>query len=106
MSRTRTTQKGGQQIYDPLENYAVSNLEHKKQGRDCKSIIGLSGGAELIFRGQLARGIGTIVFFRAFPIIWAIAQATDISWAVVGAFVLIALGAITLVKAFCLKDDV
>jgi hypothetical protein len=69
-------------------------------------VIGLSGGAELIFRGQIARGIGTLVFFSAFPIIWAIAQATDISWVVVGAFILIALGTITLVKAFYLKDEV
>ena len=68
-------------------------------------VIGLSGGAELIFRGQLARGIGTIVFFSAFPIIWAIAQATDISWAVVGSFILIALGVITLVKTVYLKDE-
>ena len=69
-------------------------------------VLGLSGGAELIFRGKTARGIGTIVFFSAFPIIWGIAQATDISWSVVGAFVLIALGAIALVKAFYLKDEV
>lgn len=69
-------------------------------------VIGLSGGAELIFRGKVARGIGTIAFFSAFPIIWGIAQATDISWGVVGAFILIALGGITLVKAFYLKDDV
>jgi len=67
-------------------------------------VIGLSGGAELIFRGKVARGIGTIAFYSAFPIIWAIAQATDISWAIVGPFILIALGVITLVKAFYLKD--
>ena len=69
-------------------------------------VIGLSGGAELIFRGKTARGIGTIVFFSAFPIIWAIAQATDISWTAVGPFILIVLGVITLVKAFYLKDEV
>jgi len=69
-------------------------------------VIGLSAGAELIFRGKTARGIGTIAFFSAIPIIWAIVQATDVSWGVVGAFILIALGAITLVKAFYLKDDV
>jgi hypothetical protein len=69
-------------------------------------VLGLSGGAELIFRDQIARGIGTIVFFSAFPIIWAIAKAMVISWVVVGAFILIALGAITLVKAFYLKDEV
>jgi hypothetical protein len=69
-------------------------------------VIGLSGGAELIFRGKLAQGIGTIAFFSAFPIIWGIAQATDIPWTVIGAFVLIALGGITLFKAFYLKDEV
>ena len=69
-------------------------------------VIGLSGGAELIFRGKIARGIGTIVFFSLFPIIWAIVQATDIPWTVVGPFILIALGLITLVRAFFLKDEV
>jgi hypothetical protein len=69
-------------------------------------VIGLSAGAELIFRGKIARGIGTIAFFSAFPIIWAIVQATDISWAIVGPFILIALGAIILVKALYLKDEV
>jgi hypothetical protein len=68
-------------------------------------VIGLSGGAELIFRGKVARGIGTIAFFSAFPIIWAITQTTDISWAIVGPFILIALGVIILVKAFYLKKD-
>ena len=69
-------------------------------------VIGLSAGAELIFRGKTARGIGTMIFFSAFPIIWAIAQTTAISWAVVGPFILITLGAITLVKAFYLQDEV
>jgi len=69
-------------------------------------VIGLSAGAELIFRGKIARGIGTIAFFSAFPIIWTIVQATDISWAIVGPFILIALGAIILVKALYLKDEV
>jgi hypothetical protein len=35
----------------------------------------------------------------------AIVRATDISWAIVGPFILIALGVITLVKAFYLKDE-
>ena len=69
-------------------------------------VIGLSGGAALIFRGKIAQGIGTIAFFGAFQIIWAIVQATDIPWTVMGAFVLIALGGIALVKAFFLKDEV
>ena len=69
-------------------------------------VIGLSAGAEQIFRGKIASGIGTIAFFSAFPIIWAIVQATDISWAIIGPFILIAIGVIILVKAFFLKDDV
>ena len=68
--------------------------------------LGLSSGAALIFRGKIASGIGTIAFFSAFPIIWAIVQATDISWAIIGPFILIAIGVIILVKAFFLKDDV
>jgi hypothetical protein len=69
-------------------------------------VIGLSGGAALIFRGKIAQGLGTMAFFGAFPIIWAIAEATDVSWTVIGAFVLIAVGGTTLVKASFLKDEV
>ncbi len=69
-------------------------------------VIGLSGGAEQIFRGQMARGIGTIAFFSAIPIVIAIVQSTDISWAIVGPFILIVLGVITLVNTFYLKDNV
>jgi len=69
-------------------------------------VIGLSGGAELIFRGQIAKGIGTIALFGAIPIVIAVVQSTDITWAVVGPFILIVLGVITLVKAFFLKDKV
>jgi hypothetical protein len=68
-------------------------------------VIGLSGGAEQIFRGQMARGIGTIAFFSAIPIVITIVQSTDISWAIVGPFILIVLGVITLVKTFYLKDE-
>ncbi|TET98766.1 MAG: hypothetical protein E3J30_06125 [Anaerolineales bacterium] len=69
-------------------------------------VIGLSGGAEQIFRGQTVRGIGTIAFFSAIPIVIAIVQSTDISWGIVGPFILIVLGVITLVKTFFLKDEV
>ena len=34
----------------------------------------------------------------------AIVQSTDISWTVVGPFILIVMGIITLIKAFYLKD--
>jgi len=69
-------------------------------------VIGLSGGAELIFRGQIAKGPGTIAFFCGIPLIWTIVQATNISWAIIGPFILIALGVIMLVKVFFLKDEV
>jgi hypothetical protein len=68
-------------------------------------VIGLSGGAEQIFRGQMARGIGTIAFFSAIPIVIAIVESTNISWAIVGPFILIALGVITLVKTLYLRDE-
>ena len=67
--------------------------------------IGLSGGAELIFRGKTARGIGTLVFFCAIPIVVAILPATQIPWTVVVARVLVGIGAITLVKAFYLREE-
>ena len=67
--------------------------------------IGLSGGAELIFRGKTARGIGTLVFFCAIPIVVAIIQATQIPWGVVVALVLVGIGVITLVKAFYLREE-
>ncbi|MGD9091592.1 MAG: hypothetical protein PVF74_02010 [Anaerolineales bacterium] len=69
-------------------------------------VIGLSGGAKLILRGQIIQGVGTIVFFSAIPIVMTIVQATYFSWAVVGPFILIVLGIITLVKAFYLKGEV
>ena len=35
--------------------------------------IGLAGGAELVFRGRIAQGIGTLVFFCAIPVaVWII----------------------------------
>ena len=68
-------------------------------------VVGLSGGAEQIFRGKIASGIGTIAFFAAIPLVITIVQSTDISWGIVGPFVLIALGVITLVKTFDLKDE-
>jgi hypothetical protein len=33
-------------------------------------VIGLSGCAELILWGKISKGIGTIAFFCAIPIIW------------------------------------
>lgn len=67
-------------------------------------VIGLSGGGELIFRGKIWNGIWTIAFFSAIPIVIWIVQKTDIPWGLVGPFILIGLGVITLVKVFYLKD--
>ena len=67
--------------------------------------IGLAGGAELIFRGRTARGIGTLAFFCAIPIAVWIIQKNEIPWSVVGPMVLIGVGIIALVKSVYLRKD-
>jgi hypothetical protein len=67
--------------------------------------IGLAGGAEQIFRGKVARGVGTLAFFCAIPIVIWIIQAARIPWGIVGPMVLIGIGVITLVKAFYLRSE-
>jgi hypothetical protein len=67
--------------------------------------IGLSSGAELVFRGRIVAGIGSLAFFCAIPIVVAIIQATQIPWTVVIALVLVGIGVITLVKAFYLREE-
>lgn len=67
--------------------------------------VGLSGGAELVFRGKILRGIGTLVLFCAIPIVIWVVQETEIPWSLVGPLVLIAVGVIVLVKAFFLSDE-
>ena len=67
--------------------------------------IGLSGGAELIFRDKTAQGISTLAFFCAIPLaIWVI-QKAEIPWSLVGPMILIGLGVIALVKAFYLREE-
>jgi hypothetical protein len=67
--------------------------------------IGLAGCAELVFRGKTARGIGTLIFFCAIPVVVWIIQAASIPWALVGPMVLIGIGVIVLVKAFYLRKE-
>lgn len=67
--------------------------------------IGLSSGAELVFRGKVARGIGSLVFFCSIPIVVWVIQATQIPWALVGPMILIGIGVIILVKAFFLREE-
>jgi hypothetical protein len=65
--------------------------------------LGLSGGAELIFRGRTIKGIGTLAFFCAIPVVIWVIQATDVPWTLVGPMILIGLGVILLVKAVFLR---
>jgi len=67
--------------------------------------IGLSGGAELIFRGKTMRGIGTLAFFCAIPFAVWIIQKGEIPWSLVGPLVLIGIGVIVLVKAVLLRKE-
>ena len=67
--------------------------------------LGLSSGAGLIFRGKIWQGVLSLAFFCSIPIIVWIIQGTDISWTLVGAFILIGIGIIVLVKAFVLREE-
>jgi len=64
--------------------------------------IGLSSGAELIFRGKTARGISTLLFFCGIPVVVWMVQKADVSWPLVGGLILVGVGAIVLVKGFVL----
>jgi hypothetical protein len=66
--------------------------------------LGLAFGAELIFRGQTARGIGTLVVFWGIALVVVIVQAVNVPWAVVAPLILVGLGVIILVKAFFLSE--
>jgi hypothetical protein len=68
-------------------------------------VIGISGCAELVFRGRVAQGIGTLAFFLAIPLVLWIIQASRIPWRLAGPMVLIGLGVIVLVKALYLREE-
>jgi hypothetical protein len=68
-------------------------------------VIGLSSGGELIFRGQTRKGIGTMAFFFAIPVVVWLVSEVDIPWGVVGAMLLIGLGVITIVRVFYLREE-
>ena len=68
-------------------------------------VLGLAGCAELVFRGQIWRGIGTLVFFLAIPTVLWIIEVTPIRWEIAGPLILIGIGVIVLVKAFVLRDE-
>jgi hypothetical protein len=67
--------------------------------------IGLASGAELIFRGKVWSGIGSLLFFCGIAVAVEWARVSDVSWTVVGAMILIGIGVIILVKTFFLREE-
>jgi hypothetical protein len=67
--------------------------------------LGLSSGASLIFRGRIWQGILSLAFFCAIPIAIWIINETQVSWTLVGAFILIGLGVITIAKVFFFREE-
>jgi len=67
--------------------------------------LGLSGGAGLIFRGRTREGISTLVFFIGIAVAVELIRRTEISFVVIGSFILIGLGVIILAKAFLFRDS-
>jgi hypothetical protein len=66
--------------------------------------IGLSSGAALIFRGKTWQGIGSLIFFCGIAVFVEIVRSTDISGVVIGAFILVGIGVIILVKALFFRE--
>ena len=66
--------------------------------------IGLASGAALIFRGKTWQGILSLAFFCGIAVVVEIVRSTDIPGVIVGAFILVGIGVIVLVKAFILRD--
>ena len=66
--------------------------------------LGLAGGAGLIFRGRTREGILTLIFFIGIALAVELVRQTGTSFAVIGSFILIGLGAIILVNTFLFRD--
>jgi hypothetical protein len=66
--------------------------------------IGISSGAALIFRGKTWQGILSLAFFCGIAIAVEFIRTTGVSGVIIGAFILIGIGVIVLVKAFILRD--
>jgi hypothetical protein len=67
--------------------------------------LGLSSGAALILRGKVLGGIASLVFFCSIPIAVWIINETEVSWTLVGAFILIGFGVITVVKVLFFREE-
>jgi len=67
--------------------------------------LGLSSGAALIFRGKVLGGIVSLVFFIGIAVAVELIRTTDVSGVVIGAFILIGIGIIVLVKALFFREE-
>lgn len=66
--------------------------------------LGFTSGAALIFRGKIWGGIASLVFFCGIAVAVEIIRTTDFSGVVIGAFILIGIGVIVLVKALFFRN--
>jgi len=69
-----------------------------------QAALGLTSGEALIFRGKTWQGILSLAFFCCIAVVVEIVRSTGISGVVVGAFILIGIGVIVIVKAFILRE--
>ena len=67
--------------------------------------LGLASGAALIFRGKILGGIVSLVFFCGIAVAVEIIRTTDVSGVVIGAFILVGIGVIVLVKALFFHEE-
>ena len=68
-------------------------------------VIGLASAADLARRGQMAVAVVTFVGFAAIPVGIALIGAIEVPWLPVGAFVLIALGLMSLARTVAAPRD-
>lgn len=67
--------------------------------------LGLSSGAALIFRGKILGGIVSLIFFIGIAVAVEFIRTTDVSGVVIGAFILIGIGVIILVKVLFFRES-
>jgi hypothetical protein len=67
--------------------------------------LGLSSGAALIFRGRIWQGIVSLLFFIGIAIAVELGRSSNLSGVVIGAFILIGIGVIILVKVLFFRED-
>ena len=67
--------------------------------------LGLASGAALIFRGKILGGVVSLVFFCGIAVAVELIRTTDVSGVVIGAFILVGIGVIVLVKALFFRGE-